>query len=73
MTDEQRQESPVSQTVSALALAYIDRALKTGKSVMIPSLGIVIEGDKHSDTVKVNDAHLCLQRIPGKAGVDLNE
>jgi hypothetical protein len=42
----QPQENIVSQTVSALAIAIIDRTLRSGKSISIPSLGIVIKGDK---------------------------
>lgn len=44
-TNEDKQNM-VSATVSALALAFLERTLKSGKSVTIPSLGVVIEGDK---------------------------
>ncbi len=44
VTDEQ--QNAVSATVSALALNYLERTLRSGKPVTIPSLGIVIEGDK---------------------------
>ncbi len=45
VTDDVQQDA-VSATVSALALSYLERTLRSGKSVSIPSLGIVIEGDK---------------------------
>lgn len=42
-------ENFVSDAVGALAMAFLDRTLKSSKSVTIPSLGIVIEGDDVSD------------------------
>lgn len=37
--------SDVTETVGALAMSYIDRTLRSGKNVEIPSLEIVIKGD----------------------------
>ena len=39
----------VTDAVGALAMSYIDRTLRSGQPVTIPSLGIVIEGDNVSN------------------------
>ena len=41
--------SGITDVVGALAMSYLDRTLKSGKSVTIPSLGITIEGDNVSE------------------------
>jgi hypothetical protein len=45
-TNGKFKQNIVSETVGALALSYLEQTLKSGKSVSIPSLGIIIEGDK---------------------------
>ncbi len=57
--------SEVTDTVDALAMAYIDRTLRGGKDVIIPSLGIVIKGDKMGNFKVGQTAQISEHAWPG--------
>lgn len=73
---------PVQRVVSSLAMAILQRSLDEGKSISIPSLGIVIEPKEETMTISARIAsvsvykgriHLMLAYYQGDRNISVGE